>query len=271
MDNYFGFHRAKVIDNKDTELFGRVLVWIPDIMPEIPETEGIWARPANNPVGGRNSNNTKGGTSLIPWINSWVWVFFEGGNINVPYYFGSLDLESVDSKVLPEIRTGEAYEKWVVFKSPKGRTIVISDDPSDARIEITGSKSTDSDVFSIEGNQSVILINEGEGGSQILIKTKKGDFLNLDIDSRSFHAMFDGEIILESNSSVKIKSGGDLNILAGGDLNMKSTGNISSDASGNFSGKGGGNVILYGSSVMLNQSAPAPVTDTSGSANGGRK
>jgi len=53
--NLYGFYRARVVENKDKEQFGRVLVWIPDLMPDIPDNEGIWARPANNPLGGRNT------------------------------------------------------------------------------------------------------------------------------------------------------------------------------------------------------------------------
>jgi len=70
--HYFGFYRAKVLENKDPEKFGRIKVWVPDIMPEIePEIhpkelndtvdgfnvtidKGLWAYPANNPVGGRS-------------------------------------------------------------------------------------------------------------------------------------------------------------------------------------------------------------------------
>ena len=31
----YGNWRAQVVNNKDTKKFGRVLVWIPDLMPEV--------------------------------------------------------------------------------------------------------------------------------------------------------------------------------------------------------------------------------------------
>lgn len=271
MQNYFGFYRAKVVDNEDPENFGRVLVWIPDLMPDIAETEGVWARSANNPVGGRNQENPTGGTSYIPWKNSWVWIFFEGGNVNVPYYFGALDIETEQSKTLPEVRSGESYDKWVIFKSIAGRAIVISDDPDDARVEITGAKVTDSEIFKIDDNQTVILLNEGGGGSQILIKTRNGDYLNIDIDQRTFHAKFGGDIIMESTENIKFKAGGDISLLAGGNLNLKATGNVASDAGGNFSGKGGGTAAIDGSTVLINKGAAGPANGSGGSANGDRK
>lgn len=78
---YHDIYRAKVVDNNDPEKYGRIMVWIPDVMGELPETEGIWALPANNPIGGRNSESTDdchyAGTSYIPTKNSWVLVFLK--------------------------------------------------------------------------------------------------------------------------------------------------------------------------------------------------
>jgi uncharacterized protein involved in type VI secretion and phage assembly len=149
----FGNYRAVVVDNKDKEQFGRVLVWIPDLMPEVDRTKGIWARPANNPLGGRNtedsSDNNYMGMSYIPAKGSWVFVFFEGGNINKPYYFGALDLEN--TKVLPENQVGSEYEKkWTLIKSGEGRAVVVSDDPDDERVEITGKKRSNVRTLQLE-------------------------------------------------------------------------------------------------------------------------
>ena len=37
----YGNYRAEVIDNKDTDKFGRVKVWIPDLMPDISKQKGV--------------------------------------------------------------------------------------------------------------------------------------------------------------------------------------------------------------------------------------
>ena len=72
----YGMYRAKVIENRDPDMFGRVVVWIPEIMPEVEENTGIWARPANNPIGGRNEEGEAdhhfAGTSYIPPKGSWL-------------------------------------------------------------------------------------------------------------------------------------------------------------------------------------------------------
>lgn len=230
-----GFYRAKVIDNKDPKKYGRVVVWVPQIMPDVDETRGLWARPGNNPVGGRNEIEDEEhhymGSSYIPKIGSWVFVFFESGNPDNPYYFGSCDLENTE--VLPENRVGENYEdKWTVIKSHEGRTVHLSDDPDDARVEITGKKrqisnppsGDESSVYNIDGNQTTILLDEREGKEKVLIRTYQGDYIHIDINERNLQMQFENDI--------NIKCGGQLSITVAKDIHIKSGGTIYEEAAG---------------------------------------
>jgi hypothetical protein len=221
----YGNYRAKVVSNKDKEQFGRVLVWIPDLMLGVPDTQGIWARPANNPVGGRNKQegtdkNYYMGTSLIPANGSWIWIFFETGNINRPYYFGALDLQNTPT--LPENRLGREFQdKWVIFKSHAGRAIVISDDPDDERVEITGKKrklkeppsGDTASVYQIDTNQTTILLDERSGKQKLLIRTYKGDFINIDIEDR--------KLMIDFESDIEINTRGSFNLTCQDDINIK--------------------------------------------------
>lgn len=249
----FGMYRAVVVDNKDKEQYGRVLVWIPDLMPEVDRTKGIWARPANNPIGGRNkeddTENYYAGSSYIPKKGSWVFVFFEGGNINKPYYFGALDLEN--AKVLPENQVGSNYEdKWTIIKSHDGRAVVVSDDPDDERVEITGKKRQMSSpptgdktsVYTIDNNMTTILLDEREGKQKILIRTYKGDFFHIDIDEQNLQAYFENDIEIKCNNDMKLTANGNIDIksLAGdikiqadsGDMDLKSATDFKQSAGG---------------------------------------
>ena len=221
----FGNYRAKVVNNKDKQMFGRVLVWIPDLMPEVPQTEGIWARPANNPLGGRNMENDDEhhfmGSSYIPKIGAWLFVFFEGGNINRPYYFGALDLEN--TKVLPENQLGSNYEdKWTIFKSHEGRVIVVSDDPDDARIEIGGKKrelkepptGDTASVYKIDDNMTTILFDERDAKEKILIRSYKGDFIHFDIDERKIQIEIENDVEIECNNDLFLTVENDINFLS---------------------------------------------------------
>ena len=241
-DKYYGFYRAKVVNNRDESKFGRVLLWIPDIMPLISDKEGIWARPGNNPIGGRNIEDDKEnyytGASYIPKTGSWVWVFFENGNINRPYYWGALDIEN--TKTLPEVQQGEKFQhKWVIFRSHAGRCIVVSDDLGvDERIEITGKKrkmdnppSGDEDsVYKIDGNMNTILLDEVKGREKFLIRTRFGDYIHVDIEERELQCYFkndikiqtDGNFHLKVKDNIRIEAGINTYLTVGGDIHRKS-------------------------------------------------
>lgn len=225
-----GFHRAKVVSSKDPKRQGRVLVWIPDIMPEIDDTKGLWARSANNPVGGRNSiesgeTQSFQGTSYIPVPNSWVYVFFEQGNPNEPRYFAACDLGHTTVPI--ENQQGKnPDQKWTLFKSKHGRTILISDDESDCRVEITGKKRTlanpgksvagnESSVYAIDGNQTVILLDERDGQERILIKDYKGNYINLDTQTQKLHMFMHDDIHIETEKNMFIKTGQDYHLNSG--------------------------------------------------------
>jgi len=226
LDKHYGFYRAKVVNNKDPDRFARVFIWIPDLMPNVPDDEGIWARPGNNPMGGRNMEEKQdqyyAGASHIPKIGSWIWVFFENGNINRPYYWGSLDIENTE--VLPENQQGENYEhKWTTIKTHRGRTIISSDDPNDERVEITGKKremnsppTGDWDsVYKIDGNQTVILLDEVEGREKLLIRTYKGDYIHVDIDERKLQCYFKDDILIQTDGNFYLKVAKNIRIEAG--------------------------------------------------------
>ena len=274
----YGNWRAQVVDNKDKQKFGRVLVWIPDIMPEVDRKKGIWARPANNPLGGRNmeadSDHHFMGTSYIPRKGSWVFVFFEGGNVNLPYYFGALDLEN--TKVLPENQVGSNYEnKWTVFKSHDGRAIVISDDPDDARVEITGKKrqmnspptGDTNSVYTIDDNQTTILLDEREGKEKVLIRTYKGDFFHIDVDEQNLHAYFKNDIEIKSDKNINMTAKEDFNIKstigkvninsAADDINIKAAGGINSEGGADINIKSGANLNEQASQNINCMAGPA--------------
>lgn len=277
MKNLFGMFRAKVIDNRDPEKFGRVLVWIPDIMPQVSDDSGIWARPANNPIGGRNLENDSAhhfaGTSYIPLKGSWTFVFFECSNINRPYYFGSLDLEN--TKVLPENQSGANYEnKWTIFKSHEGRVIHISDDPEDCRIEIAGKKrqlqepptGDISSVFTIDGNTTTILFDERAGKEKILIRTHKGDFFHIDIDEQKLQIDFKSDINIHTgnnlnitvDNNLEIKCNNNINLECAVDINLKSGMNINEQAGLNKNLQAGGEINTDGVSRNDQSGASAP-------------
>jgi len=266
----YGFYRALVVGNKDSFFFGRVLVWIPQIMPEVEKTRGILASPANNPVGGRNMGGDGEhhymGTSYIPKKGSWVFVFFEAGNPSNPYYFGSCDLEN--TTVLPECKVGyNTEDKWVIFKSHEGRSIVISDDDpvkGDPRIEITGKKrkmlkkkerptGDKESVYEIDGNQTTILLDEREGKEKILIRTYKGDFIHIDIDQQNLQIDFENDINIECRGKFSLK--------AKGDIHIKTDASMKHEAALTMNRKAGASIFETAGGVHSTQAGPLIARD----------
>ena len=256
-----GFFRALVVDNVDPEFYGRITIWIPQLMPEIEQTRGTWCLPANNPAGGRNTDfdpeNNYAGTCYVPKIGSWVWVFFETGNASNPYYFAACDI--MHAQVVPECRLGgHPEDKWVIFKSHEGRTLVISDDPDDERHEITGKKrqiveppssSTDS-VYTVDGNQTVILLDERAGLEKVLIRTVKGDYIHVDIDEQNLQCYFANDIMIECGGSLNIKAVGDIQIKTDSNMYTTSVGNMHTVSNGDMLTKSDGNMHVKSMSAM---------------------
>jgi hypothetical protein len=275
--SYTGIYRALVIDARDPEKRGRVKVWCPDTMPEIPQDQGLWARSANNSLGGRNnidnrlgadtSGNSSGGehyfqgTCFIPPNGSWVYIFYEYGNVNEPRYFGMA--EPGNCKVPTECQQGDEYEKkWLIMKSRQGRAIIVSDDPFDERVEITGKKrqldpfdvsGNPESIYTIEDNQTVILLDERDGQERILIKDYKGNFFNFDIESQSLFVDMAGDIHLNAGRSMYLTAGRDMHILSERILNVESKNNslnfktgqaINLDAGADINVKAGANANI---------------------------
>jgi len=266
----FGNYRAKVIDNIDPDTQGRVKVWIPDIMPDVEDTKGLWARPANNPVGGRNSEEEGEahhfqGSCYIPKKGSWVWIFFEAGNVNRPYYFAALDIENPPDSpsVVAECQYGNYERKWVVFKSTEGRCIVISDDPSDERVEITGKKREMSNpphgdgtsVYKIDDNQTVILLDEQEGREKLLIRTRLGDYIHVDIEEQKLQAYFKEGIHLQTDGDFHLKVGKSASVNIGEDLFLETMRAMHRKAGTNIHETSGGEHHTKAGST-LNRDAP---------------
>jgi len=258
-----GFYRAEVTDNKDPLMCGRVMLNIPDVMPGVSGSGTAWAMPANNPTSGLNSSGDSehfySGSCYVPPKGSWVWCFFENSNPNRPYYLAGLDLQN--SKVLPECQLGGSpQKKWVIYKSHSGRTIVISDDSDDERVEITGKKRQISSpptgdigsVYTIDGNQTTVLIDERSGKEKVLIKSHKGDYINFDIENQKLQISVKSDIHIKSNGSIYMKAADSIHLKAGADINLYAAGNVNNKGDGGANIQSGGAVnILGGGAVNL--------------------
>jgi len=295
---WLGIYRAKVIDAKDPDKQGKVKIWIPDLMPEIDDDFGIWARPANNVIGGANTlEETDGadqvyqGMWMVPSLGSYVYVFFEAGNPNTPRYIAGADFGQQNAPI--ENQQYDYEKKWTIFKSHQGRIIIVSDDTNDARVEITGKKrkiadgatqsGSPSSVYDIDGNQSTILIDERDGKEKILIKDHRGNYININTTNGKIDIEVpDGEINVKAAKTIKItaqqnieltssadvnvkakninlKAKEKINIESGGDANVKSLGNTNIESIKDANIKATGNANIEGAQANVKGSMSASI------------
>jgi len=161
-----GFYRGKVVDNRDPLRLGRVKVKVYPWFEEVKDGDCPWAEPA-----------WQGGILYIPPRNAWVWVFFEGGDIEKPVWFAwSLPFNRVrfqSGSVWEEFgkgvmeaggmygEQGAEYPGAVVWRMPMGSSLVFY---ANGRIEL---KNMVGAKLVLHEDGTVRLINQS--GSEIVI------------------------------------------------------------------------------------------------------
>jgi len=137
---FSGNYRGKVVSNTDPSSFGRVKVEIFGVFDGIASASIPWAVPAFSLSSGAGVGY---GSFTVPEVGSYVWCFFENGDVYQPVYFA----EAADGvHGLPSERTTN-YPSRKVIKMKSGIVIYIDDSaeeievghPSGAFLKIDGS------------------------------------------------------------------------------------------------------------------------------------
>ena len=188
--------RAKVVDNKDERMLGRVRVQFPwqEILSKDMKTP--WLRVAV-PYAGQGK-----GQQFVPEIGEEVMVGFEMNNAERPYIIGSFYNGG----------TGKPDEAWAVSQEKDG---------------------TSNNIKAIRTrNGHTILFNDKGGAGLIEIYDSKNNtyHITLSADDKKITIYSAGEIELVADTDINIVAKGDIGISADGNVGIKSKGNISMDA-----------------------------------------
>ena len=123
-----GFYRGTVVDNADPDQLGRVKVNIFGVFDGMPTANLPWAIPALPIFSGAGSGF---GYSAVPEVGSYVWCFFEAGDLYQPVCFA----EAPDGvHGLPTERTTN-YPFRKVWKTKNGIVIYIDDTDKEVKVE----------------------------------------------------------------------------------------------------------------------------------------
>lgn len=136
-------YKGIVMDDVDPLNAGRVRVKVYPMFKDLDTDVIPWSRPATPILSGAGVGY---GEYLTPEVGSWVWVFFEAGDIQQPVYFASAPSATVG---LPSSRA--ARKK--VLRTKGGVEISINDVTSEIRVSQPGTGA--SVVIAANGSVSI--------------------------------------------------------------------------------------------------------------------
>jgi hypothetical protein len=127
-EKYNGIYRGKVLDNLDPLMYGRCKIQIYPMFSEIVITTDLpWVVPAMSLFVGAGDNT---GSFNIPDINSFVFCFFEEGDIYQPVYFAEAQTAG---KGLPVNRITN-YPNRRIIRTKNGIEFYIDDTSKEIKL-----------------------------------------------------------------------------------------------------------------------------------------
>ena len=221
-------YRAKVVDNNyknsgGAGAPGSVKVNVPDWNAESSKKATVWAYPLNSFFVGSDTGRVhNSGQCIIPPIGCDVWVAWEdsvkdsegkpvdGGGI--AWYFGSVGLNN--QKTIPnENRTsGSPQEVYTLLQTPRGRTVVMSDQNGSSKIVIKGRGTATGPL--VEDNNMAITLDESST-NQIIIQSGNGkQTIVINKDANTTTITQGNSKIFMDNSNIKISTSGKISLNA---------------------------------------------------------
>ena len=188
--------RAKVVDNKDEQMLGRVRVQFPwqEIISKDMKTP--WLRIAV-PYAGQGK-----GQQFVPEIGEEVMVGFEMNNAERPYIIGSFYNGG----------TGKPDEAWAASQENDGTSNNIK-------------------AIRTRNGHTILFNDKGEAGLIEIYDNKSNAYhITLSADDKKITIYSAGEIEVVADTDINIMAKGDIGISADGDVGIKSKGNISMEA-----------------------------------------
>jgi len=126
-----GFYRGKVLDNSDSSKQGRIKVQIFRVFDDIDVDDLPWAVPAMPLFSGSGDDY---GYFSVPEVDSYVFCFFEGGDLYSPVYFA--EAPTAVHGIPSEAETN--YPSRKVLKTKSGVVISVDDSTGEVVLDATG-------------------------------------------------------------------------------------------------------------------------------------
>jgi len=149
-----GIFRGQVKDVDDPEMLGRARILIYPMFQDIPTYKLPWAVPAFGLFEGAGVNI---GAFTVPSVDSWVFVFFENGDMYQPVYFASAPTGKNSKKGIPVDLVEPNYPTRKAWRTTSGIEIYIDDTDKEIQIKHPAEATVKIDK---DGNVEVITVGD---------------------------------------------------------------------------------------------------------------
>ena len=196
---HIGVIEGVVVDNKDPDGIGRVLVkfpWLPN------ETKSAWAR-MSTPMAGNNM-----GWVIYPEPDDEVLLDFVNGNVHEPVILGSL----YNGKAKPPFDNADGENNIRTLVSRSGHIFEIDDTDGAEKITITD-------------KSGGLIIEMDSAGETITITSSKDITMkagaNVKVEAKDIEMKAGSNIKLEAGSNLEASAGSQADIKAGSQVNVQ--------------------------------------------------
>jgi uncharacterized protein involved in type VI secretion and phage assembly len=187
-----------VVDNKDPDGIGRVLVtfpWLPN------ETKSAWAR-MSTPMAGKEM-----GIVIYPEVNDEVLIDFVNGNVHEPVILGSL----YNGKDIPPFDNADGKNNLRIFVSRSGHRFEIDD--TDGKEKITITDKSGGLIIEMDSSKEAINITSSK---DITIKCDN----NFTLEAKEVEVKSGSNMKLDAGSNFEAGAGTQAKVGAGSQVNV---------------------------------------------------
>lgn len=254
--------RGRVVNNVDPKMEGRLGVFIPSLMTDLPdsleapapfansipggifenqdemglsssvrEDSYIWARPCAGLVENGQGGSNQGGSFRVPRNGTVVSVYFEGGDPNRPYWLPHTP--TVDGDVVAGTNLGKGLNLGATaanWTDPTKRVNVhvLAEYDNGNVIAVDNNPDANSLVVRWANGHTLSVGHAEESG--IVLQTERGHLVQLDENSGEIRIRTQtgqSSIVIDDGGNVTVKCASDVLVEAGGGVAVKAGGGIS--------------------------------------------
>jgi len=208
---FYGMYRGLVVDINDPYLAGRIRVQIYPMLQGVDSALLPWAVPAMPISSGAGVGS---GTFMVPALGSFVWTFFENGDVYQPVYFAEAQTATLGVPTEAQIN----YPFTRVIKFPSGITISVDD--ALGTIQVAHPKGTIT-IIDADGKFGVDAVDDIILNSAKNVNVGAGLIINI-VATTDVTIQAGGKITVQATGDVDVKAGGKATVEATGDAMVKS-------------------------------------------------